>query len=170
MGQLNFFRYLRPKKLNWGSMLKGMEWHSLWIKLIHFRPITWLNLTNSTSHCLAGNGISWTSLPARQLVGYADSIWKLLILIMLRFALAKSSVCLGSLELYRQPPRGPPLPPCCSKCVGKACHAHFPVKPSEIEPGWSTAGKTGCMLPFNRNHWIITYTCFCVIRSILLCW
>lgn len=44
-------------------MLKGMEWHSLWIKLIHFRPITWLNLTNSTSYCLAGNGILWTSLP-----------------------------------------------------------------------------------------------------------
>lgn len=37
-------------------MLKGMEWRSLWIKLIDFRPITWLNLTNSTSYCLAGNG------------------------------------------------------------------------------------------------------------------
>ena len=128
-------------------MLKGMEWHSLWIKLIHFRPITWLNLTNSTSYCLAGNGISWTSLP----VGLTWVSWKSWLHLKtvnnsVR-GLGKTLCMFEKLRTLLTPSQCPSSPTTLLKTRMEGVLVTFQLNPSETEQAQSTAWKTVCVLP-----------------------
>lgn len=151
-------------------MLRGTEWHSLWIKLIHHRPITWLNLTNSTSYCLAGNGISRKASPA-SLPWVSGKDWVHLKTVNLNstvprldkghWRLGESTA--GSLPSC-QPPWHPPLG--AQVEVGRGDPWAFQSSPHEVVQREYTGGK-----PFascrdynqssNTNGWSLAWHVWC---------